>query len=80
VQIAQEHQSDTGAYNSGTRRRRAKGKPLEDFGEEWGSKWATSQEVVEGIGGNTDWQAFTAMVDYDEKAFPSTEPMLLSPI
>ncbi len=48
------------------------------LGEEWESKWKTSHEVVEGNGGNTDWQAWTAVVENEEKSFAPTVPMLLN--
>jgi hypothetical protein len=52
---------------------------LDVFREEWDARRETSQDVVEGNGGNTEWQAFTEMVEYDEKTFPPTVPMPLNP-
>jgi hypothetical protein len=52
---------------------------LEVFREEWDARRETSHEVIEGNGGNTEWQAFTEMVEYDEKTFPPTVPMPLNP-
>ena len=43
---------------------------LEAFKEEWDARWETSHDVIEGNGGNTEWQAFTEMAEYDEKTFP----------
>jgi hypothetical protein len=51
---------------------------LEAFREEWDARWETSHEVIEGNGGNTEWQAFTEMAEYDEKTFPPTLPMPLN--
>jgi hypothetical protein len=51
---------------------------LEAFREEWDARLETSHEVIEGNGGNTDWQAFTEIVEYDEKTFPPTVPMPLN--
>jgi hypothetical protein len=51
---------------------------LEAFREEWDARLETSHEVIEGNGGNTDWQAFTEMAEYDEETFPPTEPMPLN--
>lgn len=49
------------------------------IGEDWESKWKTSHEVVEGNGGNTDWHAWTAVVENEEKSFAPTVPMSLTP-
>jgi len=52
---------------------------LEAFREEWDTQWEASHEVIEGNGGNTDWAAWTDVVEREEEYFAPTVPMPLSP-
>jgi hypothetical protein len=50
---------------------------LEAFREEWDDRLETSQEVIEGNGGNTDWAAFTDAMKEEDESFAQTAPMTL---
>ena len=47
--------------------------PLDAFREEW----ETAQEVIEGDGGDTEWNAWTEAVENEKKSFAPTVPMPL---
>ena len=49
---------------------------LEAFREEWDER-ETTNEVIEGNGGNTDWVLWTDAVENEEKSFAPTAPMPL---
>ena len=53
------------------------GSRLEAFRQQWDDQLKTSQEVIEGDGGNTDWAAFTDAVNEEDKSFAPTAPMPL---
>ena len=55
------------------------GNPLDDFRERWEDKWEApgqlaTPEVIEGDGGDTDWETWTEAVEVEKNAFAETVP------
>ena len=49
--------------------------PLDAFREEW----EAAQEVIEGDGGDAEWDKWTEAVENEKRFFASTVPMPLGP-
>jgi hypothetical protein len=46
----------------------------DDFNEEWEHKWHMAHEVIEGNGGETEWDSWAQAVEIEKNAFATTVP------